>query len=32
MCTTWDASPQDLCGRIPWGTQHLEPLFLEKEF
>jgi hypothetical protein len=18
--TTWDASLQDLCGRIPWGT------------
>jgi hypothetical protein len=31
MRTTWDASLQDLCGRIPWGTSHLETLLLKNE-
>ena len=31
MYTTWDASLQDLCGRIPWGTSHLETLLLKNE-
>ena len=32
MYTTWDASLQDFCGRIPCGTKHLETLLLEYDF